>query len=132
MWTCPKCNRKFKRKNQSHYCGKAPETIEEWILQQELSLQGYFQKLHQTIIDAIPDIKPRIARSMPTYSEKEIIVQFAACKKHTSLYVGEEAIEYFSNDLSEYECKKSAIYLKYNQPLPETLIKEIVKWCYEN
>ena len=69
MWVCPKCNREFKRNNQSHYCGEAPQTIEEWILQQEQPLQKYFQRLHQVISDAIPDIKQRIAWSMPTYGD---------------------------------------------------------------
>ncbi len=29
MWTCPKCGRTFQRQEQSHYCGKAPETVDE-------------------------------------------------------------------------------------------------------
>ena len=132
MWVCPKCSREFKRINQSHYCGKAPKSIEEWILQQEPPLQGYFQKLHQVICAAIPDIKQRIAWSMPTYGEKEIVVQFSACKNHVSLYVGEKAIEHFAADLRGYECKKSAVYFQYGEPLPESLVANIVKWCYEN
>lgn len=132
MWICPKCNREFTRRNQSHYCGEAPKTIEEWILQQERPLQDFFQKLHQVICDAVPDIKQRIAWSMPTYGEKEIVVQFAACKNHVSLYVGEKAIEHFGTELCGYECKKSAVYLRYDQPLPEVLIAKMVKWCYEN
>ena len=32
MWKCPKCGRSFKKENQSHYCGKAPETVDEYIL----------------------------------------------------------------------------------------------------
>lgn len=132
MWVCPKCGREFKRNNQSHYCGEAPKTIEEWIIQQEQPLQDYFQKLHHVILDAIPDIKQRIAWSMPTYGEKEIVVQFSACKNHASLYVGEKAIEHFSTDLRGYECKKSAVYLQYNRPIPEALIAKMVKWCCEN
>ena len=31
MWICPKCGREFKRTNQDHYCGKAPETVPEYI-----------------------------------------------------------------------------------------------------
>ncbi|HJB00935.1 MAG TPA: DUF1801 domain-containing protein, partial [Candidatus Mediterraneibacter merdavium] len=62
------------------------------------------------IRDVIPDIKQRIAWSMPTYGEKEIVVQFSACKDHASLYVGEKAIEHFGADLRGYECKKSAVY----------------------
>ena len=32
MWTCPECGRTFKKQNQSHYCGKAPETVEDYIM----------------------------------------------------------------------------------------------------
>ena len=31
MWVCPKCGRSFKNTEQSHYCGKPPATIEEYI-----------------------------------------------------------------------------------------------------
>ena len=34
MWVCPKCGRTFKNARQDHYCGKAPETIEAYILSQ--------------------------------------------------------------------------------------------------
>lgn len=34
MWVCPKCGREFKKTNQSHYCGSAPETIDEYISRQ--------------------------------------------------------------------------------------------------
>lgn len=39
MWTCPKCGRTFKKQNQSHYCGKAPETVEGYILAQPDSVR---------------------------------------------------------------------------------------------
>ena len=36
MWVCPKCGREFKRTNQGHYCGKAPENVNEYIEVQTL------------------------------------------------------------------------------------------------
>ena len=30
MWKCPKCGRSFMNENQQHFCGKAPETIDEY------------------------------------------------------------------------------------------------------
>ena len=35
MWKCPKCGRTFKNTNQDHYCGKTPETVDEYILAQD-------------------------------------------------------------------------------------------------
>ena len=132
MWICPKCGREFKRRNQSHYCGEPPKTVEDYILQQEEEVQSYLWLLHQTILRALPDAKERIAWSMPSYDLKEPIVQFSAFKNHVSLYAGADAIQYFEEKLQGYVCKKSAIYLNYDQPLPEGLITEIVKWCADS
>ena len=35
MWKCPKCGRSFRNENQHHFCGKPPETIDDYILTQD-------------------------------------------------------------------------------------------------
>ncbi len=87
MWVCPKFGREFKRNNQFHYCGEAPKTIEEYISQQEESVQDFLLEIHRVICNALPDVKQRIAWSMPAYGEKYIVIQFYAHKAHVSLYV---------------------------------------------
>ena len=42
MWTCPKCGREFKKINQDHYCGKAPETVDAYIALQTPQAQKHF------------------------------------------------------------------------------------------
>ena len=130
MWICPKCGREFARSQQDHYCGTAPATIEDYILDQAAEIQPCLSELHRIITLALPDAIQRIAWSMPTYG-KPTIVQFAAFKNHVSLYVGEEAIGQFAAELTGIECKKAAIYLKYNQTLPQELISDIVRWCHK-
>ena len=51
MWTCPKCGRTFKRQEQSHYCGKAPETVDEYIAAQPEEVQEYLKKIREAIIE---------------------------------------------------------------------------------
>ena len=41
MWKCPKCGRGFRKENQSHYCGKAPETVDEYIAAQKMHIGLY-------------------------------------------------------------------------------------------
>ena len=49
MWKCPKCGRSFKKQNQDHYCGKAPETIDEYIAAQPEEAQRYLNQASHTI-----------------------------------------------------------------------------------
>lgn len=131
MWTCPKCGRTFSRQNQGHYCGKAPETIDEYIAAQPEEVQPYLRKVRSAISIALPQARERISWSMPTYWEQHNIIQFAGFKKHIGLYPGPEAVEAFSERLKEYKTSKGTIQFLYSKPLPLELIGDIAKWCYE-
>ena len=50
MWICPKCGREFKRTNQGHYCGKAPETVLEYIASQPLETHSHLTEMMTTIV----------------------------------------------------------------------------------
>lgn len=59
MWTCPKCGRTFKKQNQSHYCGKAPETVDSYIAAQPEEAQQYLEAIRQAIHAALPEAEER-------------------------------------------------------------------------
>ena len=80
MWKCPKCGREFKRTNQGHYCGKAPVDVNEYIEQQAVETQAHLTELRNIILNHVPDVKERIAWSMPVYGREKRSVSFAACK----------------------------------------------------
>lgn len=61
MWKCPKCGRTFKNENQSHYCGKAPETIDEYILAQNEAVQPRLREIREIFRAAFPDAEERIS-----------------------------------------------------------------------
>lgn len=52
MWKCPKCSREFKKTNQGHYCGKAPETVDEYTEQQLPKAKEHIAKLRNIIKNA--------------------------------------------------------------------------------
>ena len=130
MWTCPNCGREFKRTNQSHYCGKAPATIDEYIFRQEESIQPMLVSLRNTIHDAIPEAEEVIAWSMPTWRKKDNIIHFAVSKNHIGVYVEQEAVSFFEEQLKEYETNKGVIRFKLNQEIPLSLVSDIAKWCF--
>lgn len=129
MWVCPKCGREFKRTNQGHYCGKAPETVSEYIEAQAPETRSHLKGLAAAIRESVPEVSERISWSMPTYEKSGKAISFYACKNHISFYVGVEAVEKFASELSGFDTKKNAVYLPYGRELPSELIAEIVKWC---
>lgn len=129
MWECPKCGRKFKNLNQSHYCGTAPQNIEEYIEQQPENARPHLYRINDAIRSALPDAVQKISWSMPTYWKKRNLIQFAAFQKHIGLYPGSAAVEAFSDRLQEYKTSTGTIQLPYDKPLPLALIGEIALWC---
>lgn len=129
MWICPKCGREFTRANQGHYCGKAPETVLEYIDSQPLETHPRLTEMMITLQNCIPGINERILWSMPYYEKDGESISFSACKTHISFYVGTEVIEEFASELNEFVTKKNAIYFPYNKALPTKLITSIAKWC---
>ena len=130
MWTCPNCKREFKRTNQDHYCGKAPASIDEYILRQDTAIQSVLISLRNAIHDAIPEAEEKIAWSMPTWKKNGNVISFAASKNHIGVYIGEEAVAHFRERLEGMEVYKGNLRLKYNQEMPLSLISDMAKWCY--
>ena len=48
MWKCPKCGREFQKKEQSHYCGEKPKTIDEYTESGRTYLLEYAYLLEKT------------------------------------------------------------------------------------
>lgn len=133
MWKCPKCGREFKNENQSHFCGKAPETVDEYILAQDESLRDQLQSVRAVLKTTLPDAAEKISWSMPTYWKEHNIIHFAAAKKHIGLYPGPEAVAQFAEKLDQAGCtfSKGSIRIPYSNELPLSLIAEIAAWCRE-
>ena len=131
MWKCPKCGRTFKNENQSHYCGKAPETVDEYILSQDEAIRGHLERVRKVLRASLPDAVEKISWSMPTWWKDHNIIHFAAAKKHIGLYPGPEAVTFFAEKLDQAGCKysKGSIQIPYSDELPLGLIAEIADWC---
>ena len=131
MWKCPKCGRTFKNTNQDHYCGKAPETVDEYILAQDEDIRERLQNIRTVLRNTLPDAEERISWSMPTYWKGHNIIHFAASKKHIGLYPGPEAVEHFTEQLNQagYPYSKGTIRIPHTKDLNLNLIAQIAAWC---
>lgn len=129
MWICPKCGREFRRNNQNHYCGKAPETVSEYINAQSEEIRPHLTEMIHILENSVPCVNERILWSMPYYEKEGKSISFSASKKHISFYAGVEAIDAFASELEGFVTRKNAIYLPYGKVLPAKLITEIARWC---
>ena len=131
MWICPKCGRIFKRTNQGHYCGKAPESVDEYRELQNLQARIYIIELRNIIQRYVPEVKERIAWSMPLFEKDKHSISLADCKKHISLYVDTKTIEMLKPQLSELEIKKNALYIPYDKDLPIKTIENVIRQSFD-
>ena len=131
MWICPKCGRIFKRTNQGHYCGKAPESVDEYRELQNLQARIYIIELRNIIQRYVPEVKERIAWSMPLFEKDKHSISLADFKKHISLYVDTKTIEMLKPQLSELEIKKNAIYIPYDKDLPIKTIENVIRQSFD-
>ena len=126
MWKCPKCGREFKKTNQGHYCGKAPETVDEYIASQPYEYRSHVSELRDIIKKSVPDITEYIAWSMPYYEKNGQKISLAACKTYISFYLGAEILEKFGPELTGFKIKKNAVYFPYDRSLPENPLENIL------
>lgn len=131
MWRCPKCNREFRKTDQSHYCGAKPNTVDEYILGFDDPIRQQLIIVRKCLQEVLPDAVEKISWSMPTYWNKHNIIHFAAQKRHIGLYPGPEAVMHFSEELDNrgYKYSKGSIQIPYSDDLPCDLIKQIAAWC---
>lgn len=131
MWKCPKCGREFRKKEQSHFCGEKPKTIDEYILGQDADKQEELRHIRQILRDALPEAEERISWSMPTYWKGHNILHFAAAKEHIGLYPGPAAVIQFAEELRIYKTDKGTIRIPYGK-IDAALVGKLARWCGEN
>ena len=106
--------------------------IPEYIARQDEKIQPRLYDIYEIVRKAVPDGEERISYGMPTFWKGRNLIHFAAMKNHIGMYPGPEAIEVFSDKLTNYKTTKGAIQLPNDKELPLELIAEIAAWCYRN
>jgi len=103
-------------------------SIDDYIAGFPTDLQIILQKVRQTIHEAAPDAKEKIAYGIPTFTLEGNLVHFAAFKEHIGFYPDPRGIEEFINKLAKYRSGKGTIQFPLTEPIPYDLIKEVTLW----
>lgn len=103
-------------------------SIDDYIAGFPTDLQMILQKVRQTIREAAPDAKEKIAYGIPTFTLEGNLVHFAAFKQHIGFYPDPRGIDEFINKLARYRSGKGTIQFPLNEPIPYDLIREVTLW----
>ena len=103
-------------------------TIDEYIAAQDENKKPVLQQFRKIIKAAAPKAEEVISYGMPAFKQGSVLVYFAAMKEHYGFYPTTKPIEVFKDKLKAYKTSKGAIQFPADNPLPEKLITEIVKY----
>lgn len=102
--------------------------IDEYIADFPENAQIKMHELRDIIKKTAQEIIETIGYNMPAFRQKGILVYFAAYKNHIGFYPTSSGIKQFESQFSGFKYSKGAVQFPIDQPLPEQLIVEIVKF----
>jgi uncharacterized protein YdhG (YjbR/CyaY superfamily) len=104
------------------------KSIDEYLAFQPEKVMEALENLRQIIRETAPEAEEVISYGIPAYKYQGVLVYFAAYKKHCSLFAGNGALtEQMQEQLKAYKTSKGTIQFTVEKPLPDELVREIVK-----
>jgi uncharacterized protein YdhG (YjbR/CyaY superfamily) len=102
-----------------------PKTVDEYIQAAPPQAQAQLRAMRACIRKAAPEATESLKWSMPAFSDRRILVMFAAFKHHVSLFPTPSAVKAFAKDLKGFKWAKGSIQFPLEKPLPLPLIRKI-------
>lgn len=104
-----------------------PESVDGYLDSLESDeARRRLERIRSIIREEAPDAEEGISYGMPGYKLNGPLVYYAAFKAHCSLFPAGK-VEQFADILKDYKTSKGTIQLPNDQPLPEELIRSIVR-----
>ena len=104
------------------------KTVDEYLDTVPPAHRTLLRKLKKLIREVAPGAEETISYNMPAYRYNGYLVYFASFARHCSLFpAGGEIFTKFANELKEYKTSKGTIQFSTDKPLPDNLIRKIIK-----
>ncbi len=107
---------------------KKPQTVSEYFAALPPGIKKKLQEFRNLLKAAAPGAEEIISYNMPAFKQEKILVWYAANKNHIGLYPSSSPILFFKNELAGYITSKGAIQFPWDEKIPVTLVKKIVKF----
>lgn len=109
---------------------KAPaKTVDEYLATTPEPARSTLKHIRAVIKSVVPkETTEVISYRIPMFKYKGMLVGYAAFAKHCSLFpTGSGVIEKFAKELAGYRTSKGTIQFPSDKPLPDALLKKIMK-----
>jgi uncharacterized protein YdhG (YjbR/CyaY superfamily) len=109
---------------------KAPaKTVDEYLATTPEPARSTLKHIRAVIKSVVPkETTEVISYRIPMFKYKGMLVGYAAFAKHCSLFpTGSGVIEKFAKELAGYRTSRGTIQFPSDKPLPDALLKKIVK-----
>lgn len=86
------------------------------------------ERVRRLVTNALPEHEDSIGYGMPVIRyQGKYLLGFAPFKDHLSIFPGAETIEAYEDQLKNYKTSKGTIQFTLEQPLPDSLLLNIVQ-----
>jgi uncharacterized protein YdhG (YjbR/CyaY superfamily) len=114
------------RKGQA-VAGK-PQTIDEYLAALPADKRAALEKLRRVIRAAAPKGEECISYQLPAFRQNGMLVGFGATANHCAFYLmSGSTVEAYKDELKDYDTSKGTIRFKSDKPLPDALVRKLVK-----
>jgi len=106
-----------------------PKTIDEYLARAKPEQRALLEKLRKLIHDVAPDVEECISYGLAGFKLRgRPLVYFGAWANHCAFYPGSSALaKSLHRELKHFETSKGTIRFTPDKPLPNALVKKIVK-----
>ncbi len=104
------------------------QQVEAYLAAQAPEKRAALEQIRSWVRDACPEASEKISYGMPTFIYRgTYLMSYAAFKAHYGLYPGGATLDALGEQWARYRRAKGTIRLTLDEPLPEALVREIVR-----
>jgi uncharacterized protein YdhG (YjbR/CyaY superfamily) len=106
----------------------AKKSVDEYLACVPEPARSTLEQVRAAIRSVVPaKATEAISYGIPTFKYNGPLVWFAAFSNHCSLFPSASVINAFKEELKEYKISKGTIQFPVDKPLPDALVKKMVK-----
>jgi uncharacterized protein YdhG (YjbR/CyaY superfamily) len=107
---------------------KHPQSVDGYIASFPPQIRKTLKRLRHIVRREAPEAEERISYRIPAFYQNGYLVWYAGYSKHIGFYPTSSGIRAFRKKLSKYKCSRGTVQFPLDQPLPDKLIRQIVKF----